>query len=92
MDCETNIILVRDEETMEYLGFLPYLDSRLRDNEALFFVYFLHHPFNKVTLQGAVIFKDLHKYQAQTIGYSVDIFDAYTAGIYYPDTDEFRRF
>lgn len=91
IDFGTNMIFVRDDETMEYLGMLPYLDSRLKDNEELFFVYFLH-PYNMVTLQGAVIFKDLHKYKAHTIGYSMDVFNAYTAGIYYPDTGEFRTF
>ena len=91
IDYEAKYIIVRNEETMEFISLLPYLDNRLMDNDTLFMVYFLH-PHNIVTLQGAIEFRDLSKDHTNTIGYTIKDYGARTLGIYYIDTNEFRRF
>lgn len=90
VDFEAKSLLIRDEETMNYLGLLPYLDKKLQGTEELFIVYFVKG--NEAFSQCAVKFKDLYNYTPNSVlGFDVEVFPLIPLGIYYPDTDEFER-
>ena len=90
VDFEAKSLLIRNEETMNYLGLLPYLDKKLQGTEELFMVYLVKG--NEAYSQCAVLFKDLYNYTSNSeLGFDVEIFPLIPLGIYYPDTDEFER-
>lgn len=92
VDCQQKTILVKDEETLSYLGLMPYLDNRLMAKcEDPYLVYLLIG--NEAYTQCAVIFKDLYNgsYVESDIGFDVEVYPIIPLGIYYPDTDEFEE-
>ena len=90
VDFEAKSLLIRNEETMNYLGLLPYLDKKLQGTEELFMVYLVKG--NEAYSQCAVLFKDLYNYTSNSeLGFDVEIFPLIPLGIYYPDINEFER-
>ncbi len=90
IDVDKKTILCKDEETITYLGLLPYLDTRLMEDESLYLVYLMK---NKQTrLECAVEFKDLYKdYRKNNLGFDLEIHSTKSLGVYYPNTNTFKR-
>jgi len=90
VDFDNSLLMVKDEETIEYLGFLPYLDHKLLE-EDMFLVYFQRSD-GLVENRGACRFYDFYKKDHYHIGIGVDCFASYPLGIYYPQEDRFIPF
>ena len=91
-DCQKKVILVKDEETLQYLGLMPYLDNRLMVKcEDPYLIYLLKG--DTAYTQCAVIFRDLYNGSETDsyLGFDVQVSPIIPLGVYYPDTDEFRR-
>ena len=91
-DCQKKVILVKDEETMHYLGLMPYLDNRLMAKcEDPYLIYLLKG--NTAYTQCAVLFKDLYNGSdtESCLGFDVEVFPIIPLGVYYPDTNEFIK-
>lgn len=89
---EEKTILVKDEETLQYLGLMPYLDNRLMAKQELpFLVYLLKG--NEAYTQCAVLFKDLYNGSEveSAIGFDVEVFPIIPLGIYHHNTNEFEE-
>lgn len=92
VDCNCNVILVKDDETMRYLGVLPYLDNRLMAKcEEPYIVYRLKD--NTLYTQCGVIFTDMYQESSDSeenvLGFDLEVSPIIPLGVYYPDTDEF---
>jgi len=91
IDHRTKVMLVKDEETMTYLGLLPYLDNRLMNTNEVYLIYLLKDEV--AYTQCAVTYKDLYNGSEveSYIGFDLQVAPIIPIGVYYPDTDEFRR-
>ena len=91
-NCQSKVILVKDEETLNYLGLMPYLDNRLMAKcEDPYLVYLLKG--NEAYTQCAVRFIDLYNGSETDsyLGFDVEVFPIIPLGVYYPDTNDFRE-
>ena len=91
-DCQTKVILVKDEDTLNYLGLMPYLDNRLMAKcEDPYLVYLLKG--NEAYTQCAVRFIDLYNGSETDsyLGFDVEVFPIIPLGVYYPDSNDFRE-
>lgn len=89
IDHTSKVILVRDEETIMFLGALPFLDNKLMRTNEMYLVYSISDNGRKS--ECAVRFKDL--YEGKTSGYlgfDIDITPIILMGVYYPDTKKFE--
>lgn len=93
VDYKKKTILVGDSRDLEFLGFLPYLFSDLQRDQSLYLAY-QYNAFNRTAnLMCGLVFKDLYNPQLPCCDFGFDVIthNVHTLGIYYPDTNEFRR-
>ena len=94
VDSGKKIIIVEDEETLDYLGLLPYLDSRLmnmRCDDEPYIVYSIVDD----TAYPCCAVSYINLYNGSTtesaVGFDMKVHNIKTLGLYYPNTDEFKR-
>lgn len=91
IDHNSKVMLVEDEETMNYLGLLPYLDNTLMKTKEVYTVYLLKG--NEAHTQCAVSFEDAYNGSEieSKIGFELNVMPIIPLGMFYPDTNEFRE-
>lgn len=89
IDTQSKIILCLDEETLNFLGVLPYLDNRLMKDNSEYFIYIIKE--GNAYQQCAVKFVDLHKEFSNRIGFEVVVYPITVLGVYHADTNTFMR-
>lgn len=91
IDTKGKVILCRDEETLTFLSFLPYLDNRLMEDNELYIVYLVKDD-KYASMQCGIEFKDLYNQSTDDsdIGFSINLHPIFTLGAFYPNTNEFR--
>lgn len=91
VDLNKKVITVSNPEDLGYLGFVPYLVPQLMTDQSLFLTYYVED--NVARLMCGLIFKDVYdpRLPCCDVGFDVQTKNIHTLGIYYPDTDEFRR-
>lgn len=85
-------ILVFDEETMHYLGLIPYVDNEFMNCFGELYTVYLVKG-NTAYTQCAVVYKDLYHdelYEAE-IGIDLEVAPIIPLGVYDPRTDKFYR-
>lgn len=90
VDIEERNILVKDEETLHYLGMLPYLDTRLQaDCKDPYIIYLLKG--DEAFTQCAVVFRDLYNRSLieSELGFTVDVYPIIPLGVYHPKSNKF---
>ena len=90
IDIHRKFILCKDEETLNYLGVLPYLDNRLMGDNSVYFVHLLIG--DCAYQQCAVQFIDLYDCTDDSkLGFDVEVYPIIPLGVYYSDTNDFIR-
>lgn len=89
VDVSQKIIIVRDDETMTFLGCLPYLDNRLMEKSDPYVIYRVKGDLAYTAC--AVTFIDLYQVKdTHTIGFDVDIKPVIPLGIFDPRNNTFE--
>ena len=93
VDTRKKTILVGSARDLEYLGFLPYLFLELQKDQSLYLAYQYNSFDNSASLMCGLVFKDLYNSRLPCCDFGFDVIthNIHTLGIYYPDTNEFRR-
>lgn len=90
IDVNKKLILCKDEESLQYLGLLPYLETRIMGDNSVYMVYLLKGLC--AYTQCAVEFKDLYDYTDDSdIGFTVDIHPIIPLGVYYTKSNIFKE-
>ena len=90
IDVNKKLIFCKDEESLQYLGLLPYLETRIMGDNSVYMVYLLKGLC--AYTQCAVEFKDLYDYTDDSdIGFTVDIYPIIPLGVYYTKSNKFRE-
>ena len=90
IDVNKKLIFCKDEESIQYLGLLPYLDTRIMADESVYLIYLLRG--RCAYTQCAVVFKDLYNFTDESdIGFTVDIHPIIPLGVYDTKSNIFRE-